>query len=50
MSTIHIDRLKPHPKNAEYFADLGGDKYEELKRSIATNGIRDPLKILPDGT
>ncbi|ACV58182.1 ParB/RepB/Spo0J family partition protein [Alicyclobacillus acidocaldarius] len=50
MSTIHIDRLKPHPKNAEYFADIDGEKYEELKRSIATHGIRDPLKITPDGT
>ena len=32
MSTIHIDRLKPHPKNAEYFADIDGEKYEERKR------------------
>ncbi|AEJ44343.1 ParB/RepB/Spo0J family partition protein [Alicyclobacillus acidocaldarius] len=50
MSTIHVDRLKPHPRNAEYFTDIAGEKYEELKRSIATHGIRDPLKILPDGT
>ncbi|AEJ43693.1 ParB domain protein nuclease [Alicyclobacillus acidocaldarius subsp. acidocaldarius Tc-4-1] len=50
MNLIHIDRLKPHPKNADYYADLTGEKYEELKRSIEVHGIRDPLKILPDGT
>ncbi|WP_304459567.1 ParB N-terminal domain-containing protein, partial [Alicyclobacillus sendaiensis] len=50
MNLIHIDKLKPHPKNAEYYADLTGEKYEELKRSIEVHGIRDPLKILPDGT
>ncbi|MBF8376354.1 ParB N-terminal domain-containing protein [Alicyclobacillus mali] len=50
MNLIHIDKLKPHPKNADYYADLTGEKYEELKRSIEVHGIRDPLKILPDGT
>ncbi|WP_369699955.1 ParB/RepB/Spo0J family partition protein [Alicyclobacillus sendaiensis] len=47
---MSIHRLKPHPKNEEYYADLTGEKYEELKRSIEVHGIRDPLKILPDGT
>nr|WP_304459568.1 ParB N-terminal domain-containing protein [Alicyclobacillus sendaiensis] len=50
MSEMSIHRLKPHPKNEEYYADLTGEKYEELKRSIEVHGIRDPLKILPDGT
>ncbi|AEJ44331.1 ParB N-terminal domain-containing protein [Alicyclobacillus acidocaldarius] len=50
MNLIHIDKLRPHPKNAEYYVDLTGEKYEELKRSIEVHGIRDPLKILPDGT
>ncbi|WP_304596013.1 ParB/RepB/Spo0J family partition protein [Alicyclobacillus sendaiensis] len=50
MSEMSIHRLKPHPKNVEYYADLDGEKYEELKRSIEVHGIRDPLKILPDGT
>ncbi|WP_206830352.1 ParB N-terminal domain-containing protein [Alicyclobacillus fructus] len=47
---MSIHRLKRHPKNEEYYADLTGEKYEELKRSIEVHGIRDPLKILPDGT
>nr|WP_328702016.1 ParB N-terminal domain-containing protein [Alicyclobacillus fructus] len=50
MSEMSIHRLKRHPKNEEYYADLTGEKYEELKRSIEVHGIRDPLKILPDGT
>lgn len=42
---ISIDRLKEHPKNGYYFSEIDGEKYEEIKRSIATHGIRDPLKV-----
>ena len=42
---ISVDKLKEHPKNNYYFTDIGGEKYEEIKRSIATYGIRDPLKV-----
>lgn len=42
---ISIEKLKPHPKNDFYFSDVTGEKYEEIKRSIATYGIRDPLKV-----
>lgn len=45
---VSIDKLKPHPKNGFYFSDVSGEKYEEIKRSIATHGIRDPLKVTPD--
>lgn len=45
---IAIDKLKPHPKNGYYFSDVEGEKYEEIKRSIATYGIRDPLKVSTD--
>src|SRR5690625_5222072 len=41
---IEINKLKEHPKNNHYFTDLDGSKYEEVKRSIAENGIRDPIK------
>lgn len=41
---ININKLKPHPKNSYYFTDLTGEKYEEVKRSIEVNGIRDPIK------
>jgi len=47
---ISIDKLKIHPKNQEYFSDPPSEKYEEIKQSIEANGIRDPLKVLPDYT
>jgi predicted nucleic acid-binding Zn-ribbon protein len=43
-------QLKPHPKNQEYYSDLPEEKYGELKRSIEANGMRDPIKVLPDCT
>ncbi len=42
--------MKPHSKNQDYYSDLPSDKYAEVRRSIETHGIRDPLKILPDYT
>lgn len=50
MNLVPIQLLKPHPKNNEYYDDLTGEKYEEVKRSIEIHGIRDPLKITPDYT
>ena len=50
MNLVELHRLKPHPKNEDYFADITGEKYEEIKRSIEIHGIRDPLKVLPDFT
>lgn len=49
-SEVPIELLKPHPKNGEYFSRPSPEKYEEIKRSIATEGIRDPLKVTPDYT
>lgn len=48
MSRINPKLLMPHPKNTEYYSELTPEKYEEIKRSIETHGIRDPLKVLPD--
>lgn len=50
MNLLPTDLLKPHPKNNEYYDDLVGEKYEEVKRSIEAHGIRDPLKVTPDYT
>ncbi len=50
INEVPINLLKPHPKNQEYYDDLTGEKYEEVRRSIVVNGIRDPLKVLPDYT
>jgi ParB-like chromosome segregation protein Spo0J len=50
LNYVSINLLKPHPKNQEYYSDLTGEKYEEIKRSIEIHGIRDPIKVLPDFT
>lgn len=50
ISMVKTTLLKPHPKNSEYYNDITGEKYEEIKRSIEVHGIRDPLKVLPDYT
>lgn len=50
MNVIPVKLLKPHPKNSVYYNDIAGEKYQEVRQSIEVNGIRDPLKILPDYT
>ncbi|WP_156896877.1 ParB/RepB/Spo0J family partition protein [Desulfovirgula thermocuniculi] len=47
-SEVPVSLLKPHPKNGEYFSRPSPEKYEEIKRSVAAEGIRDPLKVTPD--
>lgn len=49
-SLVPVGMLKPHPKNSEYFSDPTPEKYEEIKRSIEAEGIRDPLRVTPDYT
>jgi len=50
MNQVPIYLLKPHPKNTDYYDDLPVEKYREIKKSIETHGIRDPLKVTPDYT
>src|SRR5690625_3491907 len=50
MNTIETSKLKEHHKNGFYFTDIEGEKYEEVKRSIETHGIRDPIKCTRDYT
>lgn len=50
MGNIAVSKLQPHPKNGYYFTDISGEKYEEVKRSIEVNGIRDAIKCTPSFT
>src|SRR5699024_10772383 len=50
INMIETDKLKEHHKNGYYFTDIEGEKYEEVKRSIQENGIRDPIKCTRDCT
>lgn len=47
MGNIATNKLQPHPKNGYYFTDISGEKYDEIKRSIEVNGIRDAIKCTP---
>lgn len=47
MGNIATNKLQPHPKNGYYFTDISGEKYDEVKRSIEVNGIRDAIKCTP---
>jgi len=50
INLIETDKLKEHHKNGYYFTDIEGEKYEEVKRSIEAQGIRDPIKCTRDYT
>lgn len=45
---VPISLLKFHPKNMEYFSPPSDEVKNILRRSIAYEGIRDPLKVTPD--
>lgn len=47
---MKLAELKPHPKQATIFSDLGGAKLQELADDIFRNGLRTPLEVKPDGT
>lgn len=47
---VPISLLRPHPKNTEYFSSPTEEERGALRRSIAAEGIRDPLKVTPDYT
>jgi len=42
---VPVDKVEPNPLNEEYFARYTPEEYENLKRSIEANGIRDPIKV-----
>lgn len=50
INLIETIKLKEHHKNGYYFTDIEGEKYEEVKRSIEAQGIRDPIKCTRDYT
>lgn len=47
---ISVERLRPHPRNGEYFGPLDAETREALKADIAARGIQTPLIVLPDFT
>lgn len=47
---IAIDVLKVHPRNTEFFDDISGSDYENLKQSISDDGILYEIIVAPDMT
>lgn len=50
MQQIEISKLKPHPRNTEFFDDMEGEKWEEFLESIRSRGVIEPIVITPDKT
>lgn len=48
VTTWATARLRPHPFNAEIYGDDGGQD-ADLRASIRTMGVLEPLEVLPDG-
>jgi ParB family chromosome partitioning protein len=45
-----LDRLRPHPKQGQYFADPPPHEVAELAADMDANGQLQPVEVLPDGT
>ena len=50
MQMIEVSKLKPHPRNKEFFDDITGDKWEDFKKSIIRRGIVEPVVVTADLT
>jgi ParB family chromosome partitioning protein len=47
---VEVARLRPHPRQAEFFGDLSRPSFELLVEDIRRNGLRHPIEILADAT
>ena len=45
-----VDRLRPHPKQGQYFPDAPPHEVAELAADMEANGQLQPVEALPDGT
>ena len=45
-----LEKLKPHPRQAELFDDLPSTKRVELAKNMREKGLQHPIEALPDGT
>jgi ParB/RepB/Spo0J family partition protein len=45
-----LGRLRPHPKQGQYFSDPPPHELEELAADMKANGQLQPVEALPDGT
>lgn len=50
LTSVALSALKPHPKNSEYYDDVSGQDYENLRDSIQLDGIQAPIIVAADMT
>lgn len=43
MQMIDVNKLKPHPRNEEFFDDITGDNWKEFLKSVKTSGVIEPV-------
>lgn len=48
MEILKIKDLTPHPRNAEFFDDMTGEKWNEFLESVKSRGVIEPIVITPD--
>lgn len=48
MEILKIEDLTPHPRNAEFFDDMTGEKWNEFMESVKSRGVIEPIVITPD--
>ena len=48
MEFMYPNELIPHPRNAEFFDDMDGQKWEDFLKSVRTSGIIEPVIVTQD--
>ena len=48
MQMVEISRLNPHPRNTEFFEDITGEKWEDIKESIKRRGVIEAIVVYED--
>lgn len=48
MEMMNPNNLKGHPRNAEFFDDMDGQKWKDFLQSVRTSGIIEPIIVTQD--
>ena len=48
MQMIEVSKLKPHPRNKEFFDDITGERWKDFKQSIIRRGVVESIVVTED--
>jgi len=48
MELMDPNKLKPHPRNVEFFDDMEGQKWKDFLKSVETSGVIEPVIVTQD--